>query len=75
MEFYQNCFASYKGKDSAMGFVNGHIYEVVVEQKKHGCELSAYFDTTNGHDFVREKIPYASEKSLQHFWNFEGGIQ
>jgi len=70
MVFDQNCLATYKGKDSPMGFVNGHIYEVVVEQKKHGCELSVYYDTTIGHDFVKEKIPYASEKSLQQFWEF-----
>lgn len=70
MVFDQNCLATYKGKDNPMGFINGHIYEVIVEQKKHNCELSAYFDTTIGHDFVKEKIPYSSEKSLQQFWEF-----
>ena len=42
MVFDQNCLATYKGKDNPMGFVKGHIYEVIVEQKEHGCELSAY---------------------------------
>ncbi|GEM_PF-2892803 len=70
MVFDQNCLATYKGKDNPMGFINGHIYEVIVEQKKHNCELSVYFDTTIGHDFVKEKIPYSSERSLQHFWEF-----
>lgn len=53
-----------------MGFVKGHIYEVIVEEKKHGCELSVYYDTTINQGFVKEKIPYSSEKSLQHFWEF-----
>jgi hypothetical protein len=68
MVFDKNCLATYKGKDNPMGFVKGHIYEVIVEEKKHGCELSVYYDTTINQGFVKEKIPYSSEKSLQYFW-------
>lgn len=70
MIYGKSCLATYKGADSPMGFLEGHIYNVIVEQKKHGCELSVCYDTTINHDFIKEKIPYASEKSLQHFWEF-----
>nr|WP_024835536.1 hypothetical protein [Clostridium sp. 12(A)] len=70
MVFEQNCLATYKGENNPMGFTKGHIYAVIVEQKEHGCELSVYHDTTINHDFVKEKIPYTNEKSIQHFWEF-----
>lgn len=74
MVYDKSCLATYKGADSPMGFLEGHIYNVVVTQKKRGCELSVYYDKTIKREFVKENIPYASELSIQHFWEFKEEI-
>ena len=69
MVFNENCLSEYIGKSNTMGFTNGHIYEVIVEQKKHGYELSVLYDTTVNHEVKRMNVPYSSESSLKKNWN------
>lgn len=61
--------APYKGGKNSFGFINGHIYEAVIEEKKRGFELSTYYDTTIKHEFVKERIPYSNEASLKKSWD------
>lgn len=59
----------YQGGKNSFGFIDGHIYEAIIEQKKRGFELSSYYDTTINHEFVKEGIPYSNENSLKKSWD------
>lgn len=65
----KTCLAPYIGDNDTLGLVKGNIYSVVIKQKKHGFELSVYYDATRGHDFVKECIPYSNENSLKKYWD------
>lgn len=61
--------ATYRGGKNSFGFIDGHIYEAIIEEKKRGFELSTYYDTTINHEFVKECIPYSNENSLKKNWD------
>ena len=65
----ERLLARYIGGKNSFGFVNGRIYESVIEEKKHGYELSTYYDTEMKCPYVKEKIPYSNESSLKKFWD------
>lgn len=71
MEFDTKCSATYKGKNTSLGLIAGHTYEVVVEQKKHGCEISVYYDITIDKEFIKECIPHSNVPSMKANWEFE----
>ncbi|WP_395546885.1 MULTISPECIES: hypothetical protein [unclassified Lacrimispora] len=69
MVFNERMLSTYKGKSNAMGFIKGHIYEIEIEQMKHGYEVSVFYDTILNHELKRLNVPYSSESSLKSNWD------
>lgn len=69
MVLNQQIFAKYIGGKNSFGFIDDHIYTVIITEKKRGFELSTHCDTSMDHEFVKEGIPYSNEKSIRKNWD------
>lgn len=76
MVFNERMLSEYKGISNAMGFIKGHIYEIEIEQMKHGYEVSVFYDTILNHELKRLNVPYSSESSLKSNCTYrKGGVK